>query len=199
MYKEAVDESYVALSGRVGQNKDELYSCAQFVEKLKPVNILEIGSQFGGTFYVWCRLSSGIRISVDLPEGSFGGINQEATDKRNAKIKSVFSDVHFIAGDSHEPSTRSRVENILRGDRVDFLFIDADHTYEGVKKDYDMYRSFVSSGGYIGFHDINKIEECQVDRLWEELVGEKVEVNYKQSWVSWRTNLGGIGLIKNED
>lgn len=199
MYKETVDEAYIALCGKIGQNKDELYTCAKFVEELKPKNILEVGSQFGGTFYVWCKLSTGKRISVDLPCGDFGGITHEAVFARNEKIKSIFDNVHFVAGDSHMEETRKNVEGILQGESVDFLFIDADHTYAGVKKDYEMYKGFVKPGGYIGFHDINKIEECQVDKLWEELQGEKIEINYHQSWAPWRTNLGGIGIIKNEN
>jgi len=32
-----------------------------------------------------------------------------------------------------------KIKAILRDKKVDFLFIDADHSYEGVKKDFEMY------------------------------------------------------------
>ena len=198
-YKEIVEEAYSKTHGLIGQNKDEIIACAQFIESIKPQNILEIGSQFGGTFYIWCGLSSGTRISVDLPYGPFGGVTKEATNERNNIIKNRFNNVYFIEGDSHKQETVDSVSNILKEDKVDFLFIDADHTYEGVKSDYTLYKKFVKIGGYIGFHDINIIDECQVDRLWNELKGEKIEFNFHQSWVSWRTNIGGIGVIKNEN
>lgn len=37
---------------------------------------------------------------------------------------------------------------------IDFLFIDADHSYEGVKKDYESWFDIVKSGGYFAFHDV---------------------------------------------
>jgi predicted O-methyltransferase YrrM len=37
---------------------------------------------------------------------------------------------------------------------LDFLFIDGDHSYEGVKKDFEIYSSLVRKGGIIAFHDI---------------------------------------------
>ncbi len=37
--------------------------------------------------------------------------------------------------------------------KIDVLFIDGDHTYEGVKKDYNNWISSVKSGGHILFHD----------------------------------------------
>jgi predicted O-methyltransferase YrrM len=42
----------------------------------------------------------------------------------------------------------------LKDNKVDFLFIDADHSYEGVKKDFEMYSPLVRKGGIIAFHDI---------------------------------------------
>jgi len=38
--------------------------------------------------------------------------------------------------------------------RGDFLFIDGDHTYEGVEGDFEMYSPLVRRGGIIAFHDI---------------------------------------------
>jgi hypothetical protein len=38
--------------------------------------------------------------------------------------------------------------------RGDFLFIDGDHTYEGVEGDFEMYSPLVRRGGTIAFHDI---------------------------------------------
>ncbi|MEM4489080.1 MAG: class I SAM-dependent methyltransferase [Desulfurococcaceae archaeon] len=62
--------------------------------------------------------------------------------------------IHLIRADSHDPKTLEIVRKIL-GDRgLDFLFIDGDHTYEGVKKDFEMYSPLVEKGGMIAFHDI---------------------------------------------
>lgn len=36
---------------------------------------------------------------------------------------------------------------------LDFLFIDGDHTYEGVSRDADLWRPLVKPGGLIAYHD----------------------------------------------
>ena len=36
---------------------------------------------------------------------------------------------------------------------IDFLFIDGDHSYEGCKRDFAEWHSFVGSGGLVAFHD----------------------------------------------
>ena len=39
---------------------------------------------------------------------------------------------------------------------LDFVFIDADHSYEAVRRDIDAWRSKVRAGGWLGGHDYNR-------------------------------------------
>lgn len=41
-------------------------------------------------------------------------------------------------------------------DSVDMVFIDADHSYEGVKRDYEAWFDKIKKGGYFAFHDCVK-------------------------------------------
>jgi predicted O-methyltransferase YrrM len=59
-----------------------------------------------------------------------------------------------IQGDSHSIDTLNKIKRILNGKKLDFLFIDGDHSYKGVKKDFEMYSPLVRKGGIIAFHDI---------------------------------------------
>jgi hypothetical protein len=43
--------------------------------------------------------------------------------------------------------------------KIDFLFIDGDHTYEGVKKDFDLYSTILSDNGVIIIHDTDSSYE----------------------------------------
>lgn len=179
------------------QEYDEIIQLAEFVYKLQPKIIVEIGTKFGGTFMIWNEILSGVKISIDLVEGIHGGISRTDIDKRNAKFKQLYNDsCIFIEGNSHDKSTYDNLINILNNKTIDFLFIDGDHTYEGVKKDYEMYSSLVSKNGYIGFHDINDTQRHRdrnvyVSKLWNELKGEKIEFNVHKDWA-------GIGVIKNK-
>jgi len=40
-------------------------------------------------------------------------------------------------------------------DTLNFLFIDGDHSYEGVKKDWNLYKQFLKKGSIVAFHDIS--------------------------------------------
>ena len=64
------------------------------------------------------------------------------------------TEMHLIQADSHSEISFNRVKKILQSHKIDLLFIDGDHSYEGVKKDYELYSPFVKKGGMIVFHDI---------------------------------------------
>ena len=54
--------------------------------------------------------------------------------------------------------------------KIDFLHIDADHHYEGVKLDWDLYAPLVGPAGVITLHDtVNFRPPCGVPRLVEEI------------------------------
>ena len=46
---------------------------------------------------------------------------------------------------------------ILKDNYLDFLFIDGDHSYEGVKKDFELYSTIMSENGLITIHDTDKL------------------------------------------
>src|SRR6185437_13459100 len=78
----------------------------------------------------------------------------------------------LLRGDSHDPKMLAAIEKILGDEKLDLLFIDGDHTYEGVRRDWEMYSPLVAPGGLVVFHDIaehTSVIECQVKPLWDEL------------------------------
>jgi autotransporter strand-loop-strand O-heptosyltransferase len=188
-----VDESYYL--GMV-QNHSEIIKASEFVRKLEIKNFMEIGTDQGGTFAIWSKVSTGegIRISLDMPHGRFGRSDYNV-NQRDQYLKSLGTNVTMIHGSSHDEEMKVTVNKILGDAQLDFLFIDGDHTYEGVKQDYEMYKEFVKPGGWIGFHDIQDTEfhrnaNCRVDQLWSELEGTKVE------FIDAASNFGGIGFIQ---
>ncbi len=146
----------VAIDIKPMQIYDEIFGLARIVASLKPRTILEIGTSKGGTLFIWCRLASddATIISVDLPGGEFGGgYPRWRIPLFNSFIKRE-QKLHLIRKDSHKLSTLKMVKEILGEKKLDFLFIDGDHTYEGVKKDFEMYSPLVRKEGIIAFHDI---------------------------------------------
>lgn len=57
-----------------------------------------------------------------------------------------------IVGNTRDPKTLEALKRRLRGRPINILFIDAFHSYDGVKKDFEMYSPLCS--GIVAFHDI---------------------------------------------
>ena len=78
---------------------------------------------------------------------------------------------------------------------MDFLFIDGDHSYDGVKKDFEMYSPLLAPGGMIAFHDIVDGPEASVGgvpKFWRELKAGHTHLEFVKSWQQggW-----GIGVL----
>jgi len=87
------------------------------------------------------------------------------------------------------------IKKILGDSKLDLLFIDGDHTYEGVKRDFEMYSPLVRKGGIITFHDIvpGPPENVGgVPTFWNEI---KQNFTYKEIVKDWRQGGYGIGVI----
>lgn len=128
---------------------------AQLLQSFAPKRSLEIGTDYGGTLFLLCSVSppDSKIISVDLPQGPFGGGYPGRKIPLFRKFRRSSQELHLIRGDSHSPETKKRVLTIL-GDRLlDYLFVDGDHTYGGVELDFEMYSPLVRSGGIVVFHD----------------------------------------------
>jgi len=179
------------------QIKEEFIKLLKIFQELNPKCILEIGTANGGTLFCFCKLAKddATIISIDLPEGPFGGGYPEwkipiyqAFAKENQKI-------YLLRKDSHHNETLEEVKKILNGNQLDFLFIDGDHTYEGVKKDFEMYSPLVRKGGIIAFHDIvrHPIETgCEVEKFWNEI---KNNFQFKEIIKDTSQDWAGIGIL----
>jgi predicted O-methyltransferase YrrM len=87
------------------------------------------------------------------------------------------------------------IESILDEKKIDFLFIDGDHTYEGVKKDFKMYSPLVKDGRIIAFHDIVSGPQNLVGgvpQFWQEI---KKKYKYLEIVEDWNQRGYGIGVI----
>jgi predicted O-methyltransferase YrrM len=177
------------------QVRAELLEMANVIAAMKPKVVLEIGTALGGTLLLMCRLSdpNATIVSLDLQEQTFTYQNYKVpifkSFPRNGQR------LHLVVGDSHTEETKSRVARLLRGQSLDVLFIDADHSYHGVRSDFEMYSPFVRKGGIVIFHDIvehSTETPSEVDRFWNEIKGRyahrEIVENLTQGWA-------GIGIL----
>jgi predicted O-methyltransferase YrrM len=179
------------------QVRSELLEFATQVREVRPKSFLEIGTRTGGTFFVLCRLADphATVISLDLPGGMFGGGYDIYRIPVLRRMKKPEQKLHLLRADSHSLEALRHVGQILPDGSLDLLFIDGDHTYDGVKQDFEMYSPFVRPGGIIAFHDIVQGREelvGEVERFWSEIKAryrhQEIIENRHQPW-------GGIGVL----
>jgi predicted O-methyltransferase YrrM len=148
--------------------------------------VVEIGSDAGGTLWAWQQLP-GVRrvIGVDQPHAGYS--SGQTLNDHGAEV---------VYGDSHDPATVGALVDLLAGDLVDLLFIDGDHSFAGVARDYEAFRYLVRPGGIIAFHDIcvhPHRPDVGVDMFWRQLPDEgwrkDVIVTDPPTW-------GGIGVLR---
>lgn len=156
------------------QNPVEIESLYERVCALKPRRVLEIGTARGGSLYLWTQaaVADAVIVSVDLPRGRFGGGYPECRVPFYESFAQPNQTLHLMRADSHAPQSVERVRALFNNEAIDFIFIDGDHTYEGVKTDFDRYAPLVRVGGLIAFHDTLPRDDeptIQVHRFWGEL------------------------------
>lgn len=139
-----------------------------------PRRVLEIGTAKGGTLYLWTQAASedATIVSLDLPEGQFGGGYPEARIPFYQAFARPEQTLVLLRDDSHTKDSLEVVRKHFDDQPIDFAFIDGDHTYDGVRRDVAMYGPLVRPGGIIAFHDIlpqPESPQTQVHRLWNEL------------------------------
>ena len=177
------------------QKPDELQRLVEFLDGRELRTVLEIGTCHGGTLWLWCQLAHPFAqiVSVDLPDGPYGGgYPVEAVPQLLSYAKDR-QWIQLFQGDSHADRMLKAVKRYLAGKKLDLLFIDGDHTYEGVKRDWEMYSPLVRGGGVVVFHDIVEHDDpgCQVDRLWSELK----QTHRHEEFCSPDRGWAGIGVI----
>lgn len=147
------------------------------VARRRPRTVVEIGTSRGGSLLGLCRAAAddATVVSVDIPAGLGGsGYPRWKEDVLHAFAKPG-QDLHLVRADSAERTTVERVAEILDGRPLDLLFIDGDHSYEGVRADWEGYSPMVGPGGVAILHDVLPNPwnpSVEVDAFWEDRLAD---------------------------
>lgn len=186
--------SYLGISARPFQMRTEILELCTMLKKRDAKSLLEIGTASGGTLFLFSKVAASDAniISINLPSGNLDAWCLKYRDMLYGAFATGGQKMHLLKANSHDAATLQNVNKKLAGAKLDFLFIDGDHSYDGVKKDFEMYSPLVKKGGLIGFHDISpsSMKNPVVD-YWKELT--KI---YKYKEIEYSGGKGyGIGLV----
>lgn len=120
-------------------------------------------------------LTSGSDIAI-RPQPAYDAALREARNRvcwfgRRAVISQADSE--------HAARAHAAMDN-----RFDFIFLDADHSYEGVMRDLTAWRLLVKPGGWIGGHDYDHPKQGEVKRAVHDFFGPgaQIEVDVGRTW-----------------
>jgi len=153
--------------------------------------VVEIGSLYGGTLWYWSLLPAiKTLVAVDVPS-DVPRVAQGVRDARGHWQEWIGGRVDLIdvQADSHDPATLEHVRTVLAGEPADFVFIDGDHSYDGVRADWQIWTPLVRPGGLVAFHDTwpnGDRHEPGVTRLVDEL-------RHQVPSIEW-TDPDGVGI-----
>lgn len=167
----AIDFETIIQESKASQNKDELRELLPLVAKISPKVIVEIGMWRGYSMELWHKaFAPEILITIENDQEAINFVRDRI---KNGELAYMNPPAIGISGNSHDPKTLANVAGLLKGRKIDFLFIDGDHTYNAVGKDFLMYMSLMRPGGIIALHDaaLRGNEKVEVWRFWDELRG----------------------------
>ena len=169
---EVVDISLSCPAIQSQQIRSEFLALAKLVKEQNCKYVMEIGTFRGGTLFVFSQLAApgATMISLDFHMSFFGKVYGALQKPLLRKFVRNGKSLYMVRENSHLPQTLDTIRGILKGHELDFLFIDGDHSYDGVREDFMMYSPLVREGGLIAFHDIaDSGGSREVHRLWNEL------------------------------
>jgi predicted O-methyltransferase YrrM len=164
-----------------------LYDIARLFEG--PINYVEIGTFEGASACLMLQRPQTKVLTVDW--GNYV-TRKEVIDNLN-KFNIHNNKFLYIEGNSQTAGVRAIVKEFA--ECIDILFIDGDHSRQGILKDFEMYEPLVSKNGYIIFDDYNDVKynpqvNFVVNDIVQNLLGSEYAVGLKEFEI--------IGTFKND-
>jgi len=166
----------------IQQRPDEFAKLIQLVKDQKVTKYLEVGLRHGRTFYavVEAMPPNSVAVGIDIQDNRF---IKTTLDVLKRKVPTTLC--RYLNGDSNNIDTAMAAKQY---GPFDLVFIDADHSYEAVKRDWDNYGLM---GKIIAFHDIDcDAEGYGAGKLWREL-----KANHRCEEIIGEARGMGIGVL----
>lgn len=181
---EAVREYYMDSPVHISQYKNEFTDALKLFKIANPATILEIGTHYGGTLYQWLKHSDPYSTIAAIDDHH---INEHMYTEWREPSHKLFA----FKGKSQDPTIIRHASFV---GPYDFIFIDADHSYESVAADWKNYSALANPyrNSIIMFHDIMPHPNTEVDIFWKEI---KLHYEHWEFYESPDQDGCGIGAL----
>lgn len=156
-------------------------------------SFVEIGAYLGKStcFLAEKLINSGKNITLNIVDNWVGHPSDIALVEEIKK----FGNIYDIFIDNMTKANVLDKLNIIRGDSaesasnfednsIDFVYIDAAHDYESVKRDINTWLPKVKLSGVIAGHDYGNVSSTGVDQAVNEIFANKVKI-IENTWIHY--------------
>jgi cephalosporin hydroxylase len=126
-----------------------LYDIAELYPKHYNLIYVEIGCYAGGSACLMLQRPNTRVISIDLGTP----IDESIVHTNINKLNKFNNSYNYLKGNSQTYEMVNKLKKLIN--EIDILFIDGDHSYQGVINDFLLYEKLIKKGGYIVFDDYN--------------------------------------------
>jgi predicted O-methyltransferase YrrM len=178
---------YGAINERTGkQNQAELFYVVATAKFIRAKNIFEFGTFTGRTtYYLACSTENTEVSTLDLPPGHEGRYIQNVG--------------YYFAGTEQEKNIKQIFVNSREFDplpyksSMDFIFVDGDHSYDGVKNDTEKALTMIAPGGVIMWHDYGPSRDLGLAKYFTEFTKTRPVFHiHKTSLLLWKDGLNAL-------
>jgi cephalosporin hydroxylase len=168
---------------RFWQYPNQLSKLIKYVSDKKVNSYLEIGVRWGGTFIIMNEVLKRLNPNLISYACDIVGMSNILTE-----YKSI-SPFTYLWQDSRQQEFLDNFNHV-----VDMVFIDGDHTYQGIRDDY--LTAVLLGARYIIFHDISSDQVPEVKEFWDKIKQDYTYYEFVDQYDSVDGTFLGIGIIE---
>ena len=163
----------IAAGFGLGQPQSELRRLFRLVRRRRPRTVLELGRSAGGTFFLWTRAAAAraTLVSAGPPPWEPDDPGEEFRRRVMITFGRPRQSLHVLRDDPLTASARARVDALLAGRGLDFLFLSGEDDVERIRGALDLYAPLVRSGGLVALDGVRQRigGNDRLPRFWSEV------------------------------
>jgi predicted O-methyltransferase YrrM len=149
-----------------------LYDIASTYPENQLITYVEIGCYAGGSACLMLQRPNTNVISIDLGNP----IHESVVHANVLKLNKYNNSYNYLKGNSQTHEMVDRLKELTN--EIDILFIDGDHSFQGVINDFILYENLVKNGGYIVFDDYNDAQYSPAVKPAVDSLIPSIELSY---------------------